>query len=198
MGQRVHPGGSGQSLRHGGHHVRIDHGDVRDIVGVHADELPFFLDVRDHVVDGGFRSGAAGGRNGNREDRALLCRRDAFEGTDIGEFRIVDHDADPLAGIHGGAAADGDHEIGPARPVGFHAVLDVFDGGIRFDVRIDGIGNAVPVQQVRHLRCDAEFDQVGVRCDKRFLKAVGGDDSGNLVDRSVAVIGNTVQDKTID
>ena len=36
---KVHTGGGGQALGHGGHHIGIDHSDFGDIVGVHTDEL---------------------------------------------------------------------------------------------------------------------------------------------------------------
>ena len=43
MGQRIHTGGGSQTLGHGGHHVGVDHSDLGDIIGVHADELALLL-----------------------------------------------------------------------------------------------------------------------------------------------------------
>ena len=39
VGQSVHAGGGGEGLGHGVHHLGIDHGDLGDVVHVHADEL---------------------------------------------------------------------------------------------------------------------------------------------------------------
>ena len=45
----VHAGGGSQDLRHGGHHIRIYHCDIRDIVGVDADKLTLSLHVGDEA-----------------------------------------------------------------------------------------------------------------------------------------------------
>lgn len=58
--ERVHAGGGGQALGHGGHHVRIDDGDDGHVVRVHADELALALHVRDDVVDRHLGGGAGG------------------------------------------------------------------------------------------------------------------------------------------
>ena len=60
MGQCIHTGGSGQALGHGGHHIGVHHGDFRDVVGVHADELALLLHIGDDVVDGDLGSSAGG------------------------------------------------------------------------------------------------------------------------------------------
>ena len=196
--QSVHTGGGGQAAGHGGHHIRINDCHVRDIVGVHADEFTFFLHVRDDIVDGGLRAGSAGGRHCDREDGAVLCRSDALERTDVIVLGIVHDNTDALAGIHGGAAADRDHEISAGSAVGIDTLLHILDGRIRLDVRIHFISNAVLFQQIRDLGCHAELHKIRIRCHKSFFEALGRNDPGNLIDRAVPVERHPVQHKTID
>ena len=198
VGQGVHPGGGGEPLGHGGHHIGIHDGHVGNIVRVHADELPLLLHISDHVVDRGLGAGAAGGGHGDGENSAVLRGRDTLEGADIGELRVVDHDADSLAGIHGGTAADGDHEIRAGFLIGPDAVLDVFNGGIGLDIGIQGIGDPGLIQQIGHLFGDAELDQIRIGGDEGLFEAMGRDDSRNLLNRAVSMIGHAVQNKTID
>ena len=85
----------------------IDDGDLGDVVGVNADELALLLHVGDDVVDGDLSGGAGGGRDGDGEHGVLLGGGDALEAGHVGKLGVLDDDADALAGVHGGAAADG-------------------------------------------------------------------------------------------
>ncbi len=77
-------------------------------------------------------------------------------------------------------------------------MLYVFDRGVRLDIGIKLICNAVLIEQIGDLCGDAEFDKVGIGCHKSLLETVGFDDAGDLLDRAVSVVGNTIQDETID
>ena len=134
MGQGVHAGGGSEGRGHGGHHVRIYHGDLGDVVGVHTDELALFLHIGDDVVDGDLSGSAGGGGDGDGKDSVTLRGGDPFQGADVGEFRVVDDDADGFGGIHDGTAAYGDDAVRLGVLEGFDAVLDVFNGGVGLDV----------------------------------------------------------------
>lgn len=51
------------------------------------------------------------GGNGNGEHGMILRRCHTFQGTHIGELRVVDNDTNGLASIHGRASANGDHIV---------------------------------------------------------------------------------------
>ena len=192
VGQRVHTGGSGQALRHRGHHIRVDNRDVRDIVGVDADEFSLSLHVGDDIVDGGLGACAAGRRDRDREDGAVLRRSNALKGADIRKFRVVDDNADAFAGVHGGAAADGDHEISAGLFVSGNAVLDVLDRRVRLDIGIQGVRNAVLLEKIRDLCGDAELDEVRVGSDECLCEALRLDDARDLINRTVAMVRDAV------
>ena len=197
MGQSIHTGGGGQALGHGGHHIGVHHGDLGDIVGVHADELALLLHIGDDVIDGDLCGGAGGGGHGNGKDGVLFGGRDAFQAADIGKFRIVDDDADGFGGIHGGAAADGHDAVGTGGLEGFHAILNVLDGGVGLDFGVDRIGKAGLVHQVGDLGSDAKLDQVGVRADKSLLVAAGREFGNNVLDGAVTMVRDGVQNNAI-
>ena len=168
------------------------------INGIIADELALLLHVGDDIVDRGLRAGAAGGGDGNRENGAVLGGGDALKGAHVIVLGVVDNDADALAGVHGGAAADGDHEVGAALAVGVHTVLDVLNGGVGLDIGVELEGDAVLLEQIGDLLRDAELDQIGVRGDKGLLQALALDDARDLVNGAVAVVGNAIEYKAID
>ena len=103
VGQSIHTGSGGQALGHGGHHIGIDHGDLGDIVGIHADELALLLHIGDDVVDGDLSRSTGGGGHGNGEHSVLLGGSHAFQRAHIRELGVVDDDADGLCSIHGGS-----------------------------------------------------------------------------------------------
>ena len=197
VGQGVHAGGGGQALGHAAHHVGIDHGDLGDVVGVHADELALLLHVGDDVVDGDLRGGAGGGGHGDGEHGVLLGGGHALQRAHVLELGVVDDDADGLRGVHGGAAADGDDAVRAALLEGRHAALHVFDGGVGLDVAVDLIGEAGLVQQVGDLLGHIELDQVGVGADEGLFVAAGGQLGHDVFDGAAAVIGNGVQNDAI-
>ncbi len=77
-------------------------------------------------------------------------------------------------------------------------MLDVLDGGVGLDVGIEGVGNSVLFQKICDIGCDTELDKVGIGCDEGLLEASCLDETGDLLDGAVAVIGNAVKDKTIN
>ena len=196
VGQGVHAGGGGQPLGHAGHHIGVDNCDLRDVVGVNADELALLLHIGDDIVDGDLGSGAGGGGHGDGEDRVLLGGGNALQTAHIGELRVVDDDADGLGGVHRGAAADGDDAVRVRSLEGRDAVLHVLDGGVGLDLAVDAIGETRRIQQVGDLLGDAELDQIGVRADERLFVAAGGQFGNDVLDRAVTVIRNSVQNDT--
>ena len=155
VGQRVHARRRRQRGRHRGHHVRVNHRDLGDVVRVHADELALFLHVGDDVVYRDLRGGAGGRRDRYREHRVLLRRRHALKGAHVRELGVVYDDADGLRRVHDRAAAHG-HDAVRARGLeGRDAALDVLDGRVRLDVAEDLVGDARRVEQGRDLRAAA-------------------------------------------
>ena len=100
MGQRVHTCGGGKTLGHGGHHIRINDRDVRYVVRVYTDKLTLPLNISNDIVNRRLRAGTAGCRDGDRKDRAMFGRRNAFKRTDIIILGIVYNNADSFSRIH--------------------------------------------------------------------------------------------------
>ena len=197
VGQSIHTGGGGQALGHGGHHIGIDHSDFGDIVGVHADELALLLHIGDDVVDGDLGRSTGGGGHGNGEHSVLLGGSHTFQRAHIRELGVVDDDADGLCGIHGGAAADGHDAVCLSSLEGCHAVLHVGDGGVGLDLAVNRVGEVCSIQQVGDLLGHAKLDQVGVRADKSLLVAAGGQLGNDVLNGTVAMVGNGVQNNAV-
>ena len=197
VGQSVHTGGGGQALGHGGHHIGIDHSDFGDIVGVHADELALLLHIGDDVVDGDLSRSTGGGGHGNGEHSVLLGGSHTFQRAHIRELGVVDDDADGLCGIHGGAAADGHDAVCLSSLEGCHAVLPVGDGGVGLDLAVNSVGEVCSIQQVGNFLGHAKLDQVGVRADKSLLVAAGGQLGNDVLNGTVAMVGNGVQNNAV-
>src|SRR5699024_1291167 len=197
VGQSVHAGGGGQALGHGSHHVGVHHGDLGDVVGVHADELALLFHVGDDVVDGDLGGRAGGGGHGDGEHRMLFGGGHALQAAHIGKLGVIDDDADGLGGVHGGAAANGHDAVGAGRPESGHAVLDVLDGGVGLDLAVNAVGEARRVHQGGHFAGDAELDQVGVRADEGPGVAPGGQLGDDVLDRAVPMVGNAVQNNAV-
>ena len=77
-------------------------------------------------------------------------------------------------------------------------MLNVLNGGVGLDVGIELEGDAILLQQIGDLLGNAELDQIGVGGDEGLLEALALDDAGNLLDGAVAVVGDAVQNETID
>ena len=197
MGQRVHTGSGGQALGHGSHHVGIDDCDLRDIVGIDADELALLLHVGDDVVDGDLGSSTGSGGHCNGEHCVLLGGSNTFQRADVRKLGVIDDDADGLCGIHGGAAADGDHAVRFCGLEGSHAVLHVGDGGVGLDLAVNSIGKVCSIQQVGDFLGDAELDQVRVRADESLLVAAGGQFGNDVLDGTVAMVGDRIQNNAV-
>ena len=197
MGQCIHTGGSGQALGHGGHHIGVHHGDLRDVVGVHADELALLLHIGDDVVDGDLSRSTGGGGHGNGKHSVLLGGSHTFQRAHIRELGVVDDDADGLCGIHGGAAADGHDAVCLSSLEGCHAVLHVGDGGVGLDLAVNSVGEVCSIQQVGDFLGHAKLDQIGVRADKSLLVAAGGQLGNDVLNGTVAMVGNGVQNNAI-
>ena len=197
VGQSIHTGGSGQALGHGSHHIGIDDRDLRDIVGIHADELALLLHVGNDIVDGDLGSGTGSGGHCNGEYRVLLGGSHALQRADIRKLGVVDDHANGLSGIHGGAAADGHDAVCLRGLKSSHAVLHVGNGGVGLDLAVHAVSKICSIQQVGHFLGDAELDQIRVRADERFLVATGSQLGHNVLDGTVAMVRNRIQDNAI-
>ena len=67
MSQGIHSGGGCQALWHAGHHIRVNDGNDRDVMGIYAYEFAALFYVGNDIVDGNLGSSAGSGRN--RDDR---------------------------------------------------------------------------------------------------------------------------------
>ena len=197
VGQSVHTRGGGEGSGHGGHHVGIHHGDDRDIVGVHANELALLLHVGDDVVDGDLGGGAGGGGDGDDGHAGVLGGSYTLQRTNVGELGVGDDDADGLGGVHGRAAADGHDAISLGCLEGRDTALDVLDGGVGLDVREDGVGDGGGIQKVGDLGGHTELDEVGVGGDEGLGKAAGLDLIDNGGDGTRAVVGGLVEHELV-
>ena len=186
MGQRIHTGGGSQTLGHGGHHVGVDHSDLGDIIGVHADELALLLHVGDDIVDGDLGSSTGGGGHCNGEHCVLLGGSNTFQRADVRKLGVIDDDADGLCGIHGGAAANGHDAVCTGNLEGLNAVLYVLNRRVRLDLAVNGIREADLVQKIRHLLRNAELQKVRIRANKSFFVAARLKLLRNLFNRTLA------------
>ena len=186
------------ALGHAGHHIRVNDCDLGDVVGVNADELADLVRVGDHVVDGDLGRGAGGGGHGNGEGGVLLGGGDALKAGNVGKLGVLDDDADALAGVHGGAAADGDHHVSAGGLVRLDAVLDVLDGGVGLDLRVEGPGDAGGIELVGDLGGHAKLDEVGVGAHEGLLVAAARNLARDLLDCTLAVIADGVENEAVD
>ena len=197
VSQRIHTSCGGQSLWHGGHHIRVNNGNCRDIVGIHTDELPLFFHIGNDIVDGNFCGSAGCCGNSNGGNSVVLCRRNALQRTHIRKFRIGNDNADRLCGIHRRAAADGNNGIRSARLKSRYTLLHILDGGIGLDLRVNRVCNAGVVQNICHLCRHTEFQQIRVCCNKQVLIAVSFYFVDDFLNRTFSMIRNVVQYNTI-
>ena len=197
VGQRIHTGGGSQTLGHGGHHIGVDHSDFGDIVGIHADELALLLHIGNDIVDGDLSSSTGSGGHCDGEHRVLLGGGNAFQRAHVRKLGVIDDDADGLCGIHGGTAADGHDAVSLGSLESSHAVLYVGDGGVGLDLAINSVGKVCGIQQVGDLFGNAELDQVGVGADESLLVATGGQLGNDVLDSTVAVVGDGIQNNAV-
>ena len=197
MGQCVHTGCGSQSLGHGGHHIRIHNGNSRNIIGIHADELPLFFHICDDIVDRYFCGSAGSCRNRNGGNGVVLRRSNTLQRTHICKFRIGNDNADRLCRVHRGAAANGNDSICSASLKSRYTLLHVLNGGIRLDLRVNRVCNAGIVQNVCHLCRHAKLQQIRICCNKQVPVAVAFYFTDDFLNRTFSMIRNVVQYNTI-
>ena len=105
--------------------------------------------------------------------------------------------ADAFGCVHGGTAADGHDAVCFGSLESGHTVLHIGNGGVGLDLAVDGVGEVCSIQQVRDLLGDAELDQVGVRADEGLFVAAGGELRHNVLDGTMAMVGNGIQNDAI-
>ena len=197
MGQGVQAGGDLQAARHRVGQVGVDECDDRDVVGVDSHELALVGGIGDHVVDGGLRGGAGGGGHAEDRDGRVLGVGHALKGQYVGELRVGGDDADALAGILRGAAAQADQEVGAGFGELLDAVLDAFDRRVRLDVVEHLIRQAGLVQHIGDLLDSSGLQQDRIGYDERLGEAMGLRDRRNLLDGSTAKIRGLIEDHAI-
>ena len=198
MGQGVKSGGDLQAARHRVGQIRVHESDDRDVVRVDGHELALVGRVGDHVVDGRLRGGAGGGRHAEDRDGRVLGIRDAFQGEHVGELRVGGDDADALAGILRGTAAQTNQEVGAGFGELGHAILDALDRRVRLDVGEHLIGQAGLVQNLGDLLRRACLQKHRVGDDERLREAMLLGNSRNLLDGAATEVCSLVENHAID
>ena len=128
----------------------------------------------------------------------LLGGGDALEGADVRKLGVIYNDADSLCSVHDGAAADGDDAVSTGVLESLNAVLDVFDGGVCLYIGEESVINTGGLHRVEDLVDLAALDNVLAGADKSLLEAAGGQLRADLLDSAGAMVGNSVEDYTID
>ena len=121
----------------------------------------------------------------------------ALKGQYVGELRVGGDDADALAGILRGAAAQADQEVGTGFGELLDAVLDAFDRRVRLDVVEHLIRQAGLVQHIGDLLDSSGLQQDRIGYDERLGEAMGLRDRRNLLDGSTAKIRGLIEDHAI-
>ena len=101
VGKRIHAGSCGKPSRHRSHHIGVDHGDIGDIVDIHAHKFANRIGVGNHIVDSYLCSRARSSGNRDGKGCVILGIRHAFQRHHIRELGIFGNDANALGGIHG-------------------------------------------------------------------------------------------------
>ena len=198
MGQGVESGSNLEATRHGIGQIRVDECDDRNVVRVDGHELALVGGVSDHIVDGGFRSGAGGGRHAEDRHGRILGVGNAFQGEHVGEFRVGGDDADALAGVLRGAAAQADQEVGTGCGELGDTVLNAFDRWVRLDVVENLIRHACLIEHIGDLLDGAGFQQHRIGDDECLGEAMRLGNTRNLLDGSAAEIRRLVENHAID
>ena len=188
MGQGIHTCRSGKSLRHGGHHIRVNDRNDRHVMRVNAYKFTFSLDIGDNIVDRNLGSSTGCCRNGDDRNTRFFRRCNTLKTSYILKFRVCDDDADRFGGIHGGAAADGDQVVSAGCLKGFNTVLDILDRRVCFNIGVELVVKTVCGQNVGYFGGNLEFYEIRVGTYERLFKAVGFCLVRDLLNRACSVI----------
>ena len=197
MGQGVKSGGNLQAARHGVGQVRIHESDDRDVVRVDGHELTLVGGIGDHVVDGRLGSGTGGGRHAEDRDGRVLGIRDAFQGQHVGELRVGGDDADALAGVLRGAAAQANQEVRTGLGELGDAVLNALYRRVRLDVGEHLVRQAGLIQNLGDLLGGAGLQQYRISDDKCLGEAVLLGDGRNFLDRATSEVCSLVENHAV-
>ena len=164
---------------------------------IYAHHFAVFLRVGDHIVDGDL--GGCTGSGGNGDDRHGLLGggRYALQGDYIAEFRVLNDNTDGFGGVHRGAAANGDDAVCAAGLKGGHAGLHILHRGVGLDFAVDFIVNAGILQHIGHFLRYIKFNQVRVRAHKALFEPAAFHFTGDLLDRTGAVVTGLIQYKSV-
>ena len=198
VGQGIQTGGHLQAARHGVGQIRVHKSDNRDVVRVDGHELTLVGGIGDHIVDGGLGGGASGGGHAEDRDGRVLGVGHALEGEHVGELRVGGDDADALAGILRGTAAQTNQEVGAGFGELGHAILDALDRRVRLDVGEHLIGQAGLVQNLGDLLRRAGLQEHRVGDDERLREAMLLGNSRNLLDGAATEVCSLVENHAID
>ena len=197
VGQGVKSGGDLQAARHRVGQVRIHESDDRDVVRVDGHELTLVGGIGDHVVDGRLGSGTGGGRHAEDRDGRVLGIRDAFQGQHVGELRVGGDDADALAGVLRGAAAQTNQEVRTGLGELGDAVLNALYRRVRLDVGEHLIRQTGLIQNLGDLLGGAGLQQYRISDDKCLGEAVLLGDGRNFLDRATSEVCSLVENHAV-
>ena len=193
--------------------VCVDTNDIPEIAVVDPDMMSSMpkgltaatgMDALTHAIEGYITKGhctisdmfhleaIGGGGHGDGEDSMLLGGCDTFQRADIRELRVVDDDADSLCGVHGRAAADGDHAVCTAVLKSLNAVLNILNGRVRLDVIIQEEIDTVLFQKIRYLAGHTKLHEIRIGCNEDLFVISCLDQSGNLLDCAMSMIRNSI------
>ena len=97
-----------------------------------------------------------------------------------------------------GAAADSDDAVSTGVLERLDAVLDIFYGGVGLYIGEESVINTGGLHRVEDLVDLAALDNVLAGADKSLLEAAGRELRADLLDSAGAVVGNSVENYTID
>ncbi len=181
VGQHVITGGPGNALGHVHHVVRVHDGHGGQQFIVRQRPLGAGVAVGDDGEGGDLGAGAGGG--GDADQLGLLAHLGELvnaladideDGGQVQEVLLgmLIHQPHDLGGVDGGAAADGDDDIGLELVHGRQALHGVLDLGVHTDVIENTGGDAHVGQLVQDGLAHADLKEVGVRDHKGLLAVV--------------------------
>ena len=195
VGESVHTGSGGQSLRHRRHQLGINDRKGGNVVRVDADHLTSGLFVGDDIVDRNLRRSTCGGGQCDDRNALFLGIGNAFQRDDVGKLGVIRHDGDALRRIDGRTAADRNDKIRTRREECGNARLHVLYRGIGFEIRENLIRSIA--EFLRHEVDGTEFQKVVVGNDQCLAITASFNLSRDLSSCAGAEIRGFIEDKSV-
>ena len=197
MCQSIHTCGRRQSLRHAGHHFRIDYRYDRDIMRIYTYELSLLFFISNNVVD---RRLCRRSRSRSHRDHrySLVLRRcNTFQRNHIAELRVVNDDTDSLTGILWRSATDGNQIISSSLLKSLYPFFHNFYRRICLYFIIDRICIARSVQKICHFLYHLELYEILVCNDQSLLKTSSLHFRQDFLDRTCTMITCFIEHKSV-